>query len=186
MAGKYEGKPAAQYEEFYVEDFDPASVPGDYDPQKLAEQRIAWLCTQHRILMRRNQLSGTSYPAWWKEARARLRSVLGWYPKGMDLVGVTEEEMGFSSGSLPSMTSKDGKALTLAAMALDEREAEWLDEWTASCYADARLAYNIVPHLEYWTKPKNSFNNKLLNCIKGHELRVIGDLRGKLASRTGA
>ncbi len=154
-----------------------------------AEKRIAELILLHRLIRKRNkQLTGVTLASWWERVEGGVRELLRIYPQnfvrpdGSGLLVVTDEEM----NTLPSLQSKEGKALTQAARDLDDQEWDWIHGWLG----EAHDWVNDIASLQHnessaygWTSNLNSNGNKLLNKLHAHELRVAGRLRGALMTR---
>lgn len=154
-------------------------------PRQWAQNRIAELCDLHRTVYKRNkQLTGITLATWWDDVEGRLRELLHWYPQKMELNVVTDEEMGI--GTLPDPKTKEGKALTLKARALDDQEWDWIHNWIVTITESLHFIATMQERQgnEYgWTRQQNSYGNKLMNKLHGHELRIAGALRGKLIER---
>ena len=187
--GGYLGSAAAQYQQYVDRELeisaDEMRAWAKDGPREWAQRRIAELCATHRVVYKRNkQLTGITMATWWEAVEGGLRQLLHWYPQKLELNVVTDEEMGI--GALPDLKSKEGKALTLAARALDEQEWDWIHNWIYTATESMTWLATMQERqgTEYgWTRQMNSYGNKLMNKVHGHELRIAGALRGKLIER---
>ena len=153
----------------------------EYRPQKWAEEHVAQLAASIRILKRKVDLPDIEKPEWWKKALSVMERNASWYCVAMEIPALEAED-----AAAPGPQTKAGKAITMAAQALEPRD--FLTDLQASAEANMRYVVSIGRRcmgnrtVSGWVKMDGKFSNKLANCVM-KEITSCAHLEKQLDSR---
>ena len=137
-----------------------------FDPRKVAEEHLAWMTEEVRVLLRAGTLEKegkVSNAKFQTKAENILMGRLTWMAVAAQLPEVDTEAV----RTLPSAQSKEGKALTVKAVNMDSK---WAEACRARCYVDVRQYVTLsrrAAGAQSWRKPEHSLSNKIANALAG-------------------
>jgi hypothetical protein len=146
----------------------------EYDPQAWADQHVEGLASEYRVLLRKEHINGMDNPAWLKEARTRLASLIRWFCVAMEIDALPDEAY-----ALPKANTSLGRRLTITAQELDE--AAWAAGGQARVRADLARMVTLGRRVKL-SKAERSYGNKLANCLT-RELAFYEKMEQGLRSR---